>query len=66
MILVDLLDEGAVAVEHRLNLPEIVGEGGPHRRIAVGLFSGGGVRGGAAVVVHARLSGGGGGGGGSR
>lgn len=53
MVLVDLLDEEAVAVEHGLHLPEILGEGGPDGGIAVDLFGGGGFGGEAGVVVHA-------------
>lgn len=76
VVVVHLLDQHAVAVQHRLHLPEILGEGGPNRRIAFDLAAvfGGGRTGGLAscggsrrevcVVVHARLSGGGGGGGG--
>lgn len=76
VVVVHLLDQRAVAVEHRLHLPEILREGGPNRRIAFdlaavfgggrtgGLASCGGSRGEVCVVVHAPLSGGGGGGGG--
>lgn len=45
VVVVDLLDEEAVAVEHRLDLPEILGEGRPNGRIAVDLVGGGGFRG---------------------
>ncbi|KAG6415927.1 hypothetical protein SASPL_123346 [Salvia splendens] len=40
VVVVDLLDEEAVAVEHRLHLPEVLGEGRPNGGIGGGGFRG--------------------------